>query len=76
MVKFLLKVIPFLFWLATVWQYFMVFLTVFSFLLTGQLNKPDCQSVILRFFVYAFALTVLSLLVHVLCRKYYKYTSH
>ncbi len=67
--KILLKVIPILCWLATAWQYFMVFLTIFSFLLTGQLNKPESQSVILRFTAIALAFTLVTIIVHILCRK-------
>jgi len=69
MLNFLLKVIPWIFWLATAWQYFTVFLSASAFLLTGQLNKPECQSVVVRFLMISLGLTLLSIIVHIVCRR-------
>jgi len=69
MVRFLLKLVPWLCWAATACCYCAVVLMAFCFLLVGKLNDGNIQLLVLKTLCLAVGLTVVSLLVHIFCRR-------
>ncbi|MCR4582424.1 MAG: hypothetical protein K5764_02565 [Prevotella sp.] len=69
MARLLLKLIPWLCWAATVCCYGAVALMAFCFLLVGKLNDGNIQLLLLRTLCLAVGLTVVSLFVHIFCRR-------
>ncbi len=70
MKKFMLRVIPWIPWLAAAWYYFATAISAFAFLLTGQLNDSQALWVMGKFLVLAVGLTVLATIIQSVCRKY------
>jgi len=68
--KFILKVIPWIPWLAAVWYYFATAISAFAFLLTGQLNDAKALWVTGKFLALAVGLTVVAVVVQSVCRRY------